>query len=356
MKVWKSKLILSFFAVVLLLSLGLGGLVYHYGQTYEKTFGVYMKSLDWVLPHSNAYSSIYADEEQAGRYCCYRDDEIDLIDTTGNLVETKDRSDGQVDESLPTEDTRILDGDKQVRPTDHDGYEIFDIKTGETWSSYKGRKFHSVWRIDEHEFAIGFLTRTKTQDDIDYMVFDEEMKPIFGDRLFTFIARESEGMRYFVSSERTFDGKPAKVECGFMDEKGETVFAFDHEPVCANDFSEGIALVYDDQLCGYDKTGKKVFVLDYTGEAVAPDFHAMADEYAFWSPYFTWFVDGLAPATLDGQHWGYINQSGKFVIEPYFKEVHIVMNKTAAVCLVQSNIQSTLSNSRWGILDLKEVQ
>ena len=82
----------------------------------------------------------------------------------------------------------------------------------------------------------------------------------------------------------------------------------------------------------------------------------MADEYAFWSPYFTWFVDGLAPATLDGQHWGYINQSGKFVIEPYFKEAHIVMNKTAAVCLIQSDIQSTLSNSRWGILDLKEVQ
>ena len=50
MKAWKNKLALGFMIVVLLLSLTLGAAVWYFGNAYEQTALVYVKSLDWVVP------------------------------------------------------------------------------------------------------------------------------------------------------------------------------------------------------------------------------------------------------------------------------------------------------------------
>lgn len=334
MNTWKNKLVAGFLAVVLALSLGLGALVYHYGYTYEKTTSVYMKSLNWVLPHSVKYRSILLDEQDSGLYLGYYEDQVDFIDTAGTVVDTLNRTDMADDYADAFTDTQTQLG----------------------WTTYKGREMHSIWRIDDDEYAVGFLTRTDELDAVDYMVFDAEMNPLFGERMFDNIQRESDGMRYFVSSERNFDGTPAVQECGFMNAEGKTVFTFDHEPRSVNDFSEGLSIVYDDKLYGYDKRGKVVFALDYTSDEISPSQRDVAEEYDVSSPYYTHFAGGLAPVTLDGDKFGYINKSGEFIIEPLFKEARIVMEQTAAVCLIQSDVPSTLVNSRWGILDLKGVQ
>lgn len=342
MNILKNKLIVGFLAMVLILSLGLGGLVYYYGHTYEKTAMVYMKNLDWVLPLSTNYQHISIDKESGNLYRCLQKDTVDFRNTDGEVVETQNLSD----------ETEVTEGNRDS--ADFLPYEYTGNHKG--WTTYKGREIHAVWRVDQNTYAVSFEGETPEESVSDFMLFDEKMNPVFGERLFANILRESDGMRYFVSSERNFDGTPAKQEWGFMNDKGEMVFTFDHEPLCVNDFSEGLSIVYDDKLYAYNKEGDIVFSLDYVNDQVIPDQRHTIDEYSLSSPYFTQFADGLAPVTLDGDKWGYINQSGKFVIEPYFKEAGLVMNQTAAVCLIQSDSPSTLVNSRWGILNLKGVQ
>lgn len=417
MNVLKNKLVLGFLIFVLAISVGIGITVWHYGSTYEKTAAVCMRKLDWVLPHSTNYRHIYFEEDSSGLYRCSNREKVDYIDTSGEIVKTvsaqEDSAEAKLAEDryaymendltgIKTEagdivvpakyawisafqngyacagkltgsdviididgnvlkesdyGIRYLSGYKYAVELKHYREEVFDVRTGENWDNYQGRPIDSVWVIDENHFALGFNTDLDDGQYVtDYLILDDNMTPVYGNRMFTVLGRDSDGMRYFVSSERTFDGKPAERQCGFLDEKGQVVFTFDHVPACVNDFSEGLTLVYDDQLQAYDKTGKQVFALDYTGQAVEAAQRQIDEEYAHYSPYYTYFSNGLAPITLDGEKWGYVNQEGEIVVEPLFKNADIVYDSTAAVCVIQSDIPSTLNSARWGILDLREVQ
>ena len=316
---------------VLLLSLALGAAVFHFANAYEKTASVYMKSLDWVLPLSTDYQYISIDEDAGKLYQCHQKNQIDFRDTTGKLVKTS---------SI---------GDENESAAENAG-------SHKDWTAYKGRTIHSIWSVDKNTYAVSFDGKTPEDGVSGYMLFDEKMNPLLDGRMFETILRESDGMRYFISSERDFDGKPAKKECGFLNRDGGVAFTFDHVPLCVNDFSEGLSIVYDDKLYAYDKEGKQVFALDYESGQFPPNQRDNMDEYAVYSPYFTQFTDGLAPVTLDGEKMGYINKAGKMVIEPLFKEAGLVLDGTAAVCLIQSDSPSTLVKSRWGILNLKGVQ
>ena len=339
MNLLKHKWMAGLLAGVLLISFGLGAVVYHYGSQYEKTTSVYMKSLSWVMPPSTAYRTIAIDEDDSNLYWCLGKEQIDYVDANGQVVKSKPLAD--TEEDILYENNGL--------PYRVDGYD-------QDWESYKGRSIKSVWAVDEEIFAVSFAGRTPEEESSDYMLFNQNKKPVLGDRMFEVILRECDGMRYFISSDQTFDGKPAKKECGFLNEKGEVAFTFDHEPLCVNDFSEGMTIVYDDRLYGYDKEGRQIFAVDYTGTEIKAEQRENFEEYTLYSMYYTQFADGLAPVTLDGELMGYIDKEGKIVIEPIFKAAEPVLNKTAAVCLTQSSGAGNLINERWGILDLREVQ
>jgi len=333
MSTWKSKWALGLILAVLAVSLALGAAVWHFASNYEKTASVYVKSLDWILPLSTDYQYISIDESSDGLYLCRKKDQIDYRDPAGKLVQNVSLTEYEAN-SVPYVETRDqLD-----------------------WKTYKGRKIHAIWSVDEDTYAVSFKGK-KPEDGVSgYMLFDRNMKPVLEDRMFEVILEESDDMRYFISSETDFDGRPAKKECGFLDAAGDVAFIFDHIPRCVNSFSEGLALVYDDKLYGYDKDGKIVFALDYTGNGIAANQRQNYEEDTTYSPYYTRFSDGLAPVTLDGVKMGYIDTEGKMAVEPLFKEAGLMLNGTAAVCLIQSDSPSTLVKSRWGILNLKGVQ
>ena len=331
MKVWKSKLVLGFLMAVLMVSLALGAVIWHFGDAYEKTASVYMKSLDWILPLSTDYQYITMDKETGSPYKCVGREQTEFRNTSGKVVRTISSTD---DSSVPYTETRDRLG----------------------WKSYKGREIHNIWAVDEDTYAVSFKSSTDSESVTDYMLFDGDMQPVLGNRMFEVILEESDGMRYFISSEKDFDGNTMKKECGFLDAGGDVAFTFEHVPLCVNSFSEGLSIVYDDKLYGYDKDGNAVFALDYTGKKIAASQRENHEEDTTYTPYYTRFSGGLAPVTLDGENMGYINTKGKIVIDPLFKEAGLVVDGTAAVCLMQSDSPSTLVKSRWGILDLEGVQ
>ena len=413
--VLKNKLVLGFLIFVLAISVGIGITVWHYGSTYEKTAALYTKTMDWVLPLSIDYVHLSMDEE-TGLFTGLGKEYKDTINTEGEIIEhqkireyhfeseylgegltTFEENDsvGAKDEKgniiipaehqsiLPFEDSYcialsdkgydvIYDKNGKLLKEGHafyqylinnkftgeiDGtYEIFDLSTGEIWREYKDRKFSEIFLLDDQTIAIGFPTQTSEFYLIDYVLFDGQMQPLMGDKTFSVAGGLSEGMRYFITSDRTFDGKATKVEAGFMNENGDTIFLFNHVPECVNDYKDGLAIVYDEkQFYAIDKMGKKVFCLDYTGNAVAASRSDMIDFYNTGSNYCVQFQEGVAPFTLDGKNWGYIDKTGKIIIEPVFKSASPVYQGCAVVCGAGAIGPGSIINSRWGVLDLKEV-
>ena len=418
MNVLKNKLVLGFLIFVLAISVGIGITVWHYGSTYEKTAAVYMRKLDWVLPLNSNYSQLLYDEEEE-LYRGWNREKTDWIDANGQVVKSDPtdkkvieieseslghgfytfsedyalgvkNSDGEI--IIPAEHQQIFpyqDGycialhengyemiydisgkllkeggtdyhylsNNKFSVETEDGFEIFDLKTGESWTSYHNRQISEVFKLDNHTFAIGFGMYTMDEYVTDYILFDDNMKPILEDKQFTQINRLSEDMRFFITSERSFDGKPVRRECGFMNKDGEIVFLFDHIPRCVNDYSEGLSIVYDEKkLYALDKQGNIVFSHEYTGDSIAASQRTMMENYEVITPYYVEFNEGFAPVTLNGEKWGYIDTTGKFVIEPYFSEVSTVQNGIAVVCDTRSPTPSSLVHSRWGILKLKGGQ
>lgn len=88
---------------------------------------------------------------------------------------------------------------------------------------------------------------------------------------------------------------------GFIDKSGATIVPFDYDWV--DDF-------YDTQtgkIAAVEKNGKVGFI-DSNNKVILPFEYADARS----------FSEGLAPATKDGKLWGFIDLTGKFIIEPKF--------------------------------------
>lgn len=414
MAICKNKFILGFLIFVLSTGILLGAVVWHYGSIYERQAAVYTKTLDWVVPMSIKYVRMSMDEE-TGMFYGLSKESKDTINAKGEIVKSQkltednfepeslgygfitfeeNHSVGAKDEKgniiipaehqfiLPFEDgycialkkdgddviydkhgkllkdgcsnLRYLTNDKFISKLDN-GYEIFDLHTGKTWNSYKDREFNDVFLLDEHTLAIGFSSQSSGFQVTDYVLFNEQLQPLMNEKTFTVVGGLSEGMRYFISSDTTFDGSPAKVEAGFMNAYGETVFLFDHVPDCVNDYKDGLAIVYDDQFYVLDKEGKRVFSKEYTGNAIVALRSNMVETYDISNGYFVQFQEGVAPFTLDGKNWGYIDKKGKIIIEPVFKKASPVCQGYAVVCGTGAIGPSSVINSRWGILDLREV-
>ncbi len=88
---------------------------------------------------------------------------------------------------------------------------------------------------------------------------------------------------------------------GLIDKTGTAVVACEYD--WAGDYSGKLAPVEKDLLVGY---------VDGAGKVKIPFKFKDARE----------FSDGLAPATLDAKKWGYISESGDFVIAPKFQRAY----------------------------------
>jgi hypothetical protein len=97
---------------------------------------------------------------------------------------------------------------------------------------------------------------------------------------------------------------------GFINKTGEVVVPFEYD--WAGDYSGKLAPVEKELLVGY---------VDGSGNVKIPFKFKDARE----------FSDGLAPATLDAKKWGYISESGDFVIAPIFQRAFRFDNGRALV-------------------------
>jgi hypothetical protein len=97
------------------------------------------------------------------------------------------------------------------------------------------------------------------------------------------------------------------------------------------------------------RSGEKVGIVDQTGKyVVPPQFDAIfAEELPNGA--IRHFVNGLAPAMLDGK-WGYINESGAWVVNPQFAAAGMIEPTTglAPVMVTQvKEVQDTASERAW---------
>jgi WG containing repeat len=129
--------------------------------------------------------------------------------------------------------------------------------------------------------------------------------------------------------------KPGEHKYGFIDKTGNWIIPPQYMEV--GDFSGGLAWVgiatplLDSsgrqwgRKCGYiDKGGQFVFTINGATSEEASRLLASADSCEF--------SDGLAPfLKLPENRWGYIDKTGKFLIEPKFEEVFSFVNHFARV-------------------------
>lgn len=92
---------------------------------------------------------------------------------------------------------------------------------------------------------------------------------------------------------------------GFIDKSGATVIPFDYD--WADDFYQITSSSGSGKIAAVEKNGKVGFI-DSNNSIVLPFEYADARS----------FSEDLAPATKDGKLWGFIDITGKFVIEPKF--------------------------------------
>lgn len=162
-------------------------------------------------------------------------------------------------------------------------------------------------------------------------------------KLYKTVGELSEGLRYAEIFEgqnadkisKDFDENTTKTTCGYIDEKGKLIIKLPYYTTDrANPFSEGKSLVYaNSEIRCIDKTGNILFNLKT---------HYKNDD---WFLYETVFAGGLAPVTLDGVHYGFINERGKFVIAPYFTDATEIEDGRSIVKY----------RDAYGILNLKEA-
>ncbi len=180
------------------------------------------------------------------------------------------------------------------------------------------------------------------------------------------------GTSYFSDGLMCVKGENKKY--GFIDTKGVEVIKckFNY----AKDFSDGLAVFTNGKLYGFiDKTGKKVIDTIYTeandfsegiaickdksGKTIFIDKKGMivgkTDE-KLKSSFFSFsyrFQDGLLKYEKDGKV-GFLDKTGKIVIQAKYDDVHGVSNGLIGVCLNGTKKESTFGGTwenGWGFID-----
>jgi len=135
----------------------------------------------------------------------------------------------------------------------------------------------------------------------------------------------SEGLSVVQTQERGFLFKP-ETKWGFIDKTGQIIYEenFDH----LSSFSEGVAIAAkDEDIFLIDKTGKTILTLN--NDEVHID---------VWDWANTRFSDGLILALHpESEKRGFIDKTGKFAIEPKFKNASSFSEGLARVSIIEND-------------------
>ncbi|GHU70878.1 hypothetical protein FACS189413_11850 [Bacteroidia bacterium] len=132
---------------------------------------------------------------------------------------------------------------------------------------------------------------------------------------------------------------------GFMDIKGNVIIPQFKKVKC---FSEGLAGVF----IGDYETGKWGFIDNAGNIVINPQFDGLNGLNGYGNRYGNnndgcmGFYEGLAGVLIVNK-WGFINKTGKFVINPQFSNITSFSEGLAAVCVGE------YPNEKWGFIDTK---
>ena len=135
---------------------------------------------------------------------------------------------------------------------------------------------------------------------------------------------------------------------GWIDKTGKIVIEPQFELV--EDFSEGLARVLKEKVGYIDKTGKMVILPQFGGIGVFPGDAAHVMSFKEGGK----FSEGLAAVEIINQKWGYIDRTGKVVIEPQFEGAGNFADGLAPVNIGGqwgfSSIPAYLEGGKWGYI------
>lgn len=158
-----------------------------------------------------------------------------------------------------------------------------------------------------------------------YYHLDETFDVVEGAQVYEKYGDLSEGLRYVV----LYDEKTRKSTPCYINTDGKIIITLDKQPDDAGTFSEGKALLQTgNQLRCIDKKGNELFTLKLKPQRsnfrIYPDFC---------------YSEGLAAVSLDYEKYGYIDETGKFVIEPVLDMACDIQNGYAVVGIDGENYQ-----------------
>lgn len=153
---------------------------------------------------------------------------------------------------------------------------------------------------------------------------DKNFQPKFGGQLYSNSNSFNEG----VASVTTIEGMTIgdkigtnyKEKHGVIDKKGKMILSGEYFRYGYESFSQGLCIVRMNKgFIGLNKVGETVFEIPASKKTDGI------------STYNEYFVDGFAPLNLEKYKYGYIDMTGKIVIEPLFDSASIVKDGMAVV-------------------------
>jgi len=355
MKLIKENIILSFGIALVIISIGCGAFGY-YGAAKMQTTQNQMEEIPWILEPSATYSRIET-TDVVDRFVATlsENDERVLIDSTGKIIETlpgeQDYEGGFYDFTEGTScgiknaDNEIIIPAKYAYIHQHGDYFVgFGEKDEPSIWNQQGKCLYSLSEpatisyLQDDLFYL-FLTNKKDKNrayfvhaetkekeyaswgdtDILYIISDgnggyigesgayftlnenleiDEDGPIYNE-----FGELSEGLRYAV----IYDEDTEKDVYCYVDKNWKRKITLDGErPEVMGSFQEGKALIRrGNQLFCIDTNGTELFsfeVKNYNSNSI----------FTFYESFI--FSDNFAAISLDGKKYGYIDETGEFII------------------------------------------
>ena len=151
-----------------------------------------------------------------------------------------------------------------------------------------------------------------------YYPLDENFDVVEGGPVYEYYDELSDGLRYVT----IYDEKTGKSSPCYIDKKGEVVISLEQIPDNAGPFSEGKALVQTGRtLVCIDKSGKELFTLKCK---------VNRSNFQIYRDYC--YSEGYAAVSLDDAY-GYIDETGEFVIPPVLDTAEEIKNGYAIAAI-----------------------
>lgn len=374
MEILKRNVIVSFAVFMVLLSIGCAALGFFVADRTEEKQSQ-LSNLTWSMEPTADYDYIKA-TDSTNRFLAenYKRGVIRLIDATGEVIaDLEDQRDlGSGYYEYYTEDYHCgvknengdiiieakyenveLEGDYFVVTSANDRVSLWSL-AGQCVYEDPQRSFAShignnVYLIEQNDLEKSYLLYADTLETKSlsayitwikpdgkggllgrygehYYPLDDDYNLIEDGVIYGQYDELSEGLRFVTF----YDKKTNKETPCYVDKNDNVVITLAVEKLkTAGPFREDKALLYlDEQLICLDKTGHELFAID-------TDF----DDSDFCSYDDFYYSEGFALVTLDDDKYGYINETGEFVISPIFDHASAVKDGHAVAAFYDTEDQ-----------------